>query len=357
MSRRDLLIRKWFNLLFILISLYVFAYPVGRLSFWFTGSSLIGWVAGLAAWASTIAASRYVFSGPIMKPRYVVVHWMGTSFIIASVTLLVDLYSNFTDLDNLSLLQISLLLSIVTITIAILYSHYLSVKRLTIRSGKITKAIRIIQLSDVHIGSRQKGFMARIVNKLNKENPDFVVITGDLIDSSAVEIEALSAISSIKAPTLFSIGNHERYADLPKMMRMAEQLGMTTLRQQTYSSGELTFTGIDDADDPDQVGKQLAHIPQNEEHFNILLYHRPTGWESAIEHGIDLMLSGHTHKGQIFPFNWLVKQQFRRIAGLYENGQSKLYVSAGTGTWGPLMRLGSSNEITLFELEPEIQRT
>ena len=72
-----------------------------------------------------------------------------------------------------------------------------------------------------------------------------------------------------------------------------------------------------------------------------------------MDHGIDLMLSGHTHNGQIFPFNLLVKQQFKRIAGLYIEKDARLYVSSGTGTWGPLMRLGSMNEITLFDLLPD----
>ena len=95
----------------------------------------------------------------------------------------------------------------------------------------------------------------------------------------------------------------------------------------------------------------------------MLLYHRPLGWEAAVEHGVDLMLSGHTHNGQIFPFNLLVKRQFRRISGLYSSKDSgkdgaagrpnaHLYVSPGTGTWGPLMRLGSLNEITCIDVKP-----
>ncbi len=135
---------------------------------------------------------------------------------------------------------------------------------------------------------------------------------------------------------------------------MADHLGMITLRQQTYHSDQLTFIGIDDVDDVDQVVQQLPQLSSHAEKFNKLLYHRPLGWESAIESGIELMLSGHTHNDQVFPFNWVVKQQFKRIEGMYEQGNARLYVSSGTSTWGPLMRLGSLNEVTLIELIPDI---
>jgi predicted MPP superfamily phosphohydrolase len=353
MSRRHALIRRWFSYLFILVSLFVFAYPVGRLTYWYSAAPVLAWASATFVWIVAILASRYVFSGPKMKSRYFVVHWMGVSFILACWTLIADLLNLVTDMSNISLAHMVVSLTVVAIVIAVVFSHHLAVKQFTVSSAKVDRRYRIAQISDVHIGSRQKGFMARIVKKLNAARPDIVVITGDLIDSSAVDLEALESIREISVTTLFSIGNHERYADLPKVLDMAERLGMTTLRQQTWHSGQLAITGIDDADDPDHVALNMIALPQDPAKFNILMYHRPVGWEAAIDHGIDLMLSGHTHNGQIFPFNLLVKQQFKRIAGLYIENDARLYVSSGTGTWGPLMRLGSMNEITLFDLLPD----
>jgi predicted MPP superfamily phosphohydrolase len=340
-------------MIFILSCLFVFAYPIGRLSYWYFQHSGVSIAIALASWVLTVLAARYAFSSPKMKIRYLVVHWMGVSFIFASLTLLVDFIRIFLSIEDADAIAIVSILALVCIFLAILISHHLSVKQLTISSPKIDRPYRIAQISDVHIGSRQKGFMLRIVNKINSLNPDFIVITGDLIDSSAVEIEALESIKQLKAVTLFSIGNHERYADLPKVIDMANQLGIITLRQESYHCEKLSFTGIDDADDVNQVAQHLPGLATNTANFNVLLYHRPVGWESARDHGIDLMLSGHTHNGQIFPFNLVVKQQFRRIAGLYTEGDARLYVSSGTGTWGPLMRLGSLNEVTLFHLVPE----
>ncbi len=353
MGTRNSFISRWFNYLFMLSCLFVFAYPAGRLAFWYYQELTLAWVIALASWILTILAARYSFSSPKMKVRYLVVHWMGASFVFASCTLLIDFARLFVPMQNITAATTVMIAAPALILSAVVMSHHLSVRKLSIRSPKLKRDYRIVQISDVHIGSRQKGFMRRIVNKINSLKPDYIVITGDLIDSSAVDIEALESIRDLVAPTLFSIGNHERYAGLPKVIDMAAQLGMTTLRQETFHSYELTFTGIDDADDVNQVSNHLPEIAPDTSKFNVLLYHRPVGWETAIDHGIDLMLSGHTHNGQIFPFNLVVKQQFPRIAGLYVIGNARLYVSPGTGTWGPLMRLGSMNEVTLFELKPD----
>ncbi|MEM7565109.1 MAG: hypothetical protein AAF353_19015 [Pseudomonadota bacterium] len=144
----------------------------------------------------------------------------------------------------------------------------------------------------------------------------------------------------------------ESKSALDKVISMAEQLGVKMLRQTGFDGNDLVFHGIDDADHIEQVSENLPGLAIDKDRFNVLLYHRPVGWEAAIDHGIDLMLSGHTHNGQIFPFNWAVRQQFDRIAGLYQQKDASLYVSSGTGTWGPLMRLGSFNEVTLFKLKP-----
>ena len=85
----------------------------------------------------------------------------------------------------------------------------------------------------------------------------------------------------------------------------------------------------------------------------MLLYHRPRGLESAAEAGVDLMISGHTHNGQIMPFNLAVRKVFDKVKGMYRHGKTRLYVSQGTGTWGPVMRVGTLSEITLFEIESE----
>lgn len=341
-----------FGVLFALVCFYVFAYPVMRITDWAGEPYRIGWIGGCVLWAVGFAGMWYSFSGPKMAVRYIVVHWMGASFIFASVTLCYELVRQFTDFNDVQAAPWLVVLGSLLVVGAILTSHHLSVKKTKIASPKIQQSKRVVQISDVHIGSRQRGFMQRVVSRINGLEPDFVVITGDLIDSASVEIESLQALENIDATTFFSVGNHERYADLPKAIDMLETLGVVPLRQSTHLVDELQFIGIDDADHPEQVSNHLPGLGVLSDSFTILLYHRPTGWESAVEHGVDLMLSGHTHNGQIFPFNYLVRQQFARIKGLYQSESAYLYVNSGTGTWGPLMRLGTRNEISCFDLVP-----
>jgi len=345
--------RYTFGLLFALVCFYVFAYPVMRISHWAGESYGIGWYGAAALWALGFAGMWYSFSGPKMLVRYVMVHWMGASFIFASVTLCYELIRFFTDFDDAATAPWLLISGSLLVLGAIITSHHLSVKNTRISSSKIQQSKRVVQISDVHIGSRQRGFMRRVVSRINGLEPDFVVITGDLIDSSSVEIESLQALEDINARTFFSVGNHERYADLSKAISMLETLGVVPLRQSVSLEENLQFIGIDDADHPEQVSRHLPGLGVADDCFTILLYHRPMGWEAAVEHGVDLMLSGHTHNGQIFPFNFLVRQQFARISGLYQSDKSYLYVNSGTGTWGPLMRLGTRNEISCFDLVPE----
>ncbi len=345
--------RLIFPVIFGLVCFFVFAYPVMRLSAWAGPHYDIGWQGGILLWVTGFFGMWYSFGGARMVVRYLVVHWMGISFVFATTVLVYEVLRVFGNFNDPEAARWIFGISCLLVLIAWVMSHHLNVRRLEIRSPKISKRRRVVQISDVHIGSRQRGFMDRIVSRVNGLEPDFVVITGDLIDSSAVEIDALQPLENLSARAFFSIGNHERYADLPKALSMLETLGVIPLRQESQvEHDELQFIGIDDADHKEQVANHLPGVGVNDHHFSILLYHRPLGWEAAVEHGVDLMLSGHTHNGQIFPFNFVVRQQFSRIRGLYREQDSHLYVSSGTGTWGPLMRLGSLNEISCFDLVP-----
>ena len=191
------------------------------------------------------------------------------------------------------------------------------------------------------------------MRRVNALEPDLVLVTGDLIDLMNLPGDALEPLSGVVAPAFFTIGNHERYIGSDAVCARLASLGVTVLRNERATWGKLHIIGIDDAEARDEVACVLDRIGTAESNrFTILMYHRPDGIEDAARFGVDLMLCGHTHNGQVVPFNWLVKRQFPRIHGRYDIGDMVLYVSPGTGTWGPTMRLGSSNEITVLELSP-----
>ena len=344
--------RQLFYWMYPIACFLVFAYPFWRVTGWVTNGHLPQVWLVLLVWAIGIIAMWVSFRGPNQIIRYLTVHWMGASFIMMTVTVLAEfpalIWSQYHTTIGWTVIGITTLL----VFLAIVASHRLGIKQVLIRSEKLHQHHRIVQISDVHIGSRQGGFMRRIVDKINTLEADSIVITGDLVDTSAVGMEELSSLANLKAPVYFVIGNHERYADLDKVLDVMAKLNVRTLRQASHSMGKVQFIGIDDADRRDQVAQQLPKTQWQEGMFNVLLYHRPVGWGAAGQAGMDLMLSGHTHNGQIWPFKYLVKKQFDRVAGLYQRDGVSLYVSSGTGTWGPLMRLGTANEITQIDLHP-----
>ena len=227
----------------------------------------------------------------------------------------------------------------------------LTTRRVSVPAPASVRGTRLVQISDVHVGSRSGRFLRRVVRRANRCDADYVLITGDLIDFHGISERELSSLADLRAPAYFIIGNHERYVDLEPICQRLRNLGVRVLRNESIELGNIQLVGIDDAEPKTQVGRVLPHIPALPDLYRIVLYHRPDGARDAAAWGASLMLCGHTHNGQIVPFNYLVRRVFPRICGLYQVDDLHLYVSPGTGTWGPLLRLGSRCEIGMIELD------
>lgn len=224
----------------------------------------------------------------------------------------------------------------------------------TLRSPKLTSPLRFVQISDVHIGSRSSRFLRHIVDQVNDLQPDFLCITGDFIDERNISTERLAALRDVVVPIYFCTGNHEHYEDLSDILERLEELGVVILRGERIERHGIQIVGFDDQSDPDFLQEALPTLGLRDDLFSLLLFHRPHGFVHAAANGIDLKISGHTHKGQIRPFDLLVRMQFKYMSGLYQQGDAYLYVNEGTGTWGPTMRIGTRSEITLFEISPVV---
>ena len=280
--------------------------------------------------------------------------WLGLGFLLLCVVVPIHLLR----LLGLPGDGAALLLAAAYVPLAvwsIVNAHRIGVRRVALHSPKLDRPVRLVQVSDVHVGSRGPGFLPRIVRRVNALEPDAVLVTGDLIDLMKLPADALDSMGALAAPAFFAIGNHERYIGSDTVCARLEALGVTVLRNAQAARGSIRVIGIDDAEARDQVPRMLDRIDSGATEparFSVLMYHRPDGAEDAAHAGVDLMLCGHTHNGQIVPFDRIVKRHFPRIAGRFDIDGMVLYVSPGTGTWGPTMRLGSSNEITVFELAP-----
>jgi uncharacterized protein len=236
-------------------------------------------------------------------------------------------------------------------------------EKITIRSAKIPEAvgkIRVVQISDVHIGLIVRDErLKRILEEVKKTEPDILVSTGDLLDGEINDLdEAQAQLRDVHARYgKFAItGNHEFFAGIGKAVRFTQASGFTVLREEGVNvAGMINIAGVDDPTGirfglvlPVSEKTMLAELPG--QYFTILLKHQPRVDEKATG-AFDLQLSGHTHNGQIFPFNFITGLYYRLQRGYFDlSNHSRLYVSRGTGTWGPPVRFLSPPEITVINL-------
>ncbi len=218
----------------------------------------------------------------------------------------------------------------------------------------------LVQLTDVHIGpTLGPEFLERIVKTTNELAPDVVVITGDLVDGS-VELlrESVAPLAKLRARygSFFVTGNHEYYSGAVEWIAEIQRLGIRVLANEHVTIGG--DTGFQLAGINDYTGRMIGSGPdleralrgRNPEQALGLLAHQPRAIHEAARQGVGLQLSGHTHGGQIWPFTYMVRLQQPFVCGLTKVNDTILYVSRGTGFWGPPMRLGAPAEITRIVL-------
>jgi len=308
---------------------------------------------------------------------YIGYSWMGIIFLFFSMSLVLDLYCLFIflaglishkDLTHLVLSAKILFLAPAFLAIVTaLYGYFdafnIREEKITILSSKIPGTpghLRIAQISDIHLGIIvRKTRLENIIRVIKDANPDILVSTGDLVDGQIDSLTGLAEILQEIRPQYgkYAItGNHEFYAGLPHALEITEKAGFTILRNDSVTpSGLINIAGIDDPTgryfgltkglSEDEL---LSRLPKNI--FTLLLKHQPAINDKSL--GLfDLQLSGHTHNGQIFPFKYMVRLFFSHISGWYDLPKgSHLFVSRGTGTWGPPVRVLSSPEVAVIDI-------
>ena len=308
---------------------------------------------------------------------YIGFTWLGLIFLFFITSLGVDLYRLLVSLvglilrTNLSHLSPSPLLaffiSIIIIAGVAVYGSFeawsIRSEEVVIKSPKVPKGVgtfTIVQISDVHVGLIVREVrLKRILKEVKKAKPDLLVSTGDLVDGQIDNLKGLAELFKAVQPQYgkFGVtGNHEFYAGLDQALRFTEEAGFRVLRGEAQVvAGFMTIGGVDDP-----TGKRFGLFRGPEEEallakvasgrFTVLLKHEPVIAKDA-EGLFDLQLSGHTHKGQIFPFNYIVKIFYPNDAGLIHlPHHAFLYVSRGSGTWGPPFRFLSPPEVTIIQL-------
>ncbi|OPZ59784.1 MAG: putative metallophosphoesterase [Deltaproteobacteria bacterium ADurb.Bin510] len=225
-------------------------------------------------------------------------------------------------------------------------------EQLMLRTAKLPVArLRIVQISDVHLGLLVRSErLGLILTAVRRARPDLLVSTGDLLDGELDGLDGLAEqLANISTPCgkFAVLGNHEFYAGAERAAAFTQQAGFRLLRNTSFS-GVINIVGVDDPASgarPADLAKLFKGLDQRS--FCLLLKHEPTRSAGRF----DLQLSGHTHAGQIWPFGLLTRAVYGCNRGLYRlAGGRLLYVSRGSGTWGPQLRLGASPEVTVIDL-------
>lgn len=229
------------------------------------------------------------------------------------------------------------------------------IKHIELPAEHITREYRFVHITDLHSGSTDVHHAEKVVQKIQSLNPEFTVITGDFIDEFHAETKDIESFNNLSTPIYLITGNHEYYLEPNKINEVIEGTKIQLIDDQRIEFNELDIIGVNELATVDSTLKNLGGINPNR--YSILLDHQPIEHEAirASQQGTHLMLSGHTHKGQVWPMGLLLKLRYKYVAGLYEIGNMFLYVNQGTGTLGPKMRFGTANEVTLITLIPKKQ--
>ena len=308
---------------------------------------------------------------------YIGFTWMGLLFIFTSASFFFDIYRllhllvKMLTRSPLEAFTISIrnfcILSILISFAVVIYGYFeaLSIRaeHVTVETPKIPETIgrlRVVQISDVHLGLIVgKSRLKRILEKVKDAHPDIFVSTGDLVDGQMDELDTLTDMFQ-NVPTTYGkfavTGNHEFYAGLNRALAFTKKAGFTILRGEGLTvSNVLNIAGVDDP----AVKRYVPNLAVSEkallekmpgDKFTLFLKHQPVISSESLGR-FDLQLSGHTHKGQIFPFYLFTKLFYRMHTGLSKlKGNALLYVSRGSGTWGPPVRFLSPPEVTIIDI-------
>ena len=239
--------------------------------------------------------------------------------------------------------------------------HYKNKYRqeVTLTSEKITKPIKLVMMSDLHLGyHNRREELHRWIDLINAEQPDLVLIAGDIIDGSMrplKEQKMYEEFQRIKAPVYACLGNHEYYSGEPGAQQFYQDAGIQLLQDSIAIVGDLCIIGRDDRTNIHRksLGKIMAENTSLISHssFLILLDHQPYHLEQAERQHIDFQFSGHTHHGQVWPISWITESIYECAFGPYKKGHTDYYISSGLGIWGGKFRIGTRSEYVVVTIK------
>ncbi|HET7871201.1 MAG TPA: metallophosphoesterase [Terriglobales bacterium] len=325
---------------------------------------------GLVLWSSYLVArvldskGMQAVSWPI---EYVAANWIGVLFLLFFALLAVDLITLGGNLFSSRVASVRGWAVLLACALSIA-GWVQGLRAPVLRDYEVTlhclpaerDGTVLVQVSDLHLGNLLgRRWLLKLVARVQQLRPDIIVLVGDVVDGNVGRVEPLrEVLATFKAPLgVWAVtGNHEYYAGADRSVQLFQAAGFHVLRDASQEAAPgLIIAGVDDLTARQQFGstdhplqKALRGRPSG---ATILLSHSPLQAKEAAGSGVGLMLSGHTHNGQLWPFNYLVARRYPLIAGSYEVDGMTAIVCRGTGTWGPRMRLWRPSEIVRIRLK------
>ena len=255
-----------------------------------------------------------------------------------------------------SAVTIAVVLSCIFLYGNIRYKHKVRVP-LEIQTTKpLPRDYKVVMMSDLHIGYHNpRRELARWVDMINTEQPDFILIAGDIIDGSMrpiLEEGMADEFRRIKAPVYAALGNHEYYAGSPEARQFYRDAGIRLLiDSHAVIDSCIAVIGRDD-----RTNMRRKPVPDlvpggHDTLFTIVLDHQPYNLDRAEHAGVDFQLSGHTHRGQVWPASWITDALYECSWGSHRRGHTQYYVSSGIGIWGGKFRIGTQSEYVVATIK------
>lgn len=318
---------------------------------------------GLKLLSVFFSYTGYMWMGIISIMIFTLIFLDILNIIIVKVSIYLGIKSNFLYHTNKYTFLLSVILSLLAASIGYFDAKNIRTTKVKLESRYLPENIsklHIVHLSDIHISQTiGSDFISQIVSKTVELKPDLILITGDITDiDPRKNKKIISLLNSLNPPLgKFAVtGNHEFYAGIEMVMNFYQACNIKLIRGETINISEsIIIAGVDDDNGSRfsnfaDISEDKLLTPIDENKFVILLKHKPF-INDAVKNKVDIQLSGHTHGGQIFPFSLIVKQIYKYFYGLYRiSDRMHLYVSRGTGYWGPPIRFLAPPEITSIEI-------